>query len=280
MIKRRNIVSDQALEDLFNLNPGLFYAVELHEKMDSRKRAVVQSMLLAGQNDMEICKTYGGIPEAIQWYEGLFFNVRDRLEANNWIQDTVILPGYLNNFNEPPEHMMLKFFGYYGGPVLLDFMISGFKRGLNIPTSPEDLDLYMDKHFYTGIRRKSAMHVNTFEVNKYNVIELFNTHCRIIEIEKSAESADEARGAMEKNILVMLQELPWAVGKKPGEDTNPRLAVYEDAAGELTDEEMMLVAAGKETDEIKEVLEMELPPPRRDLTNDNTTNQGDGEANP
>ena len=238
MVKRRNIQSDQGFEELFDRNPGIWYAAELHDNLNPRRRAIIQAMLLSGQDDLVIAKTYGGIPEAVQWYEALFFNVRDRLEANNWIQDSVIVPSYISQLDESPENTMLKFFGYYGGPVLLDFMVSGFKKGLNLPTSPEDLDLYLDKHFFTGIRRQSAMHVNMFEVNKYNVMELFNTHCRLIEIEKSSESADEARNSMEKNILVMLEELPWAVGAKPHKDMNARLSVYEDAAAELTDEEM------------------------------------------
>jgi len=120
--------------------------------------------------------------------------------------------------------------------------------------------------------------VNTFEVNKYNAMELFATHCRLIEIEKSSESADEARGAMERNILVMLQEMPWAVGRKPHSQMAPRLAVYEQAAAELTDEEMMLVAAGHETDEIKEVLTYTMPPPRRDPHNDANDKQGGGKS--
>lgn len=268
--------SEDTHDALFRENPGMFYANLIHNNADPFKKAVIQSMLLAGQNDMEISKVVGTIPQSIQYYEALFFNVRDRLEAKHWIVGTVLTPSYLRHSDSNEDYMMFKLFGYFGGPILLDFMLTGFKPGIGLPASPEDMDLYLDKHFFNGIRRRSAIHVGNFEVNKYNVMELFATHCRLVEIEKSVESQDEARSGMEKNILSMLHELPWAVGRTPseGNDAGARLLKYEQAAGELTEEEMMQVAAGVEDDSMVEVLDIKLPPPRKTKKDDNDTEQG------
>lgn len=278
MIKFRKVADNGGRKvSLFSSNPGLYYAYEIHESAPPLKRAIVQSRLLAGEDDVTIAKMVGTIPEAIQYYEAIFYNVRDRLEAQDWIISTVIVPGYLRSgVGEDETLMMYRFFGYFGGPMLLNFLLTGFKPGIAKPSSPEDLDFYLDKHVQSGIRRRSAVSVDTFEVNKYNVMELFSTHCRLVEIEKSTESLEEAKSGLEANILAMMRQMPWSLSREPHETfKDSRLLEYEEASMELTDEEQMLVAAGMETDEIRSLMTFKLPPPEeRDRDNASDDQQG------
>ena len=64
---------------------GLFHAYELHEHEDPDVRFVVEARILAGQSDEQTASVTGTLPETIYWYEALFFNVRDRLLAHDYI---------------------------------------------------------------------------------------------------------------------------------------------------------------------------------------------------
>src|ERR1700677_3869694 len=85
----------QARNVLWHENPGLYWAFELYElKVDNldHKAALIEARILAGQSDEDIAQELGTMPEVPEWYEALFFNVRDRLGNLDWIMDAVLYP--------------------------------------------------------------------------------------------------------------------------------------------------------------------------------------------
>jgi hypothetical protein len=61
--------------------------------------AIVKARLLAGQDDQTIARSVGTLPESIACYEQLFFNVRDRLDVEDWIVQ-VVLAGELRHSSQ------------------------------------------------------------------------------------------------------------------------------------------------------------------------------------
>ena len=57
-----------------------------------------------------------------------------------------------------------------------------------------------------------------FEINKYNVTELFAVHAKIVELDRAEDAGDTARTTQEKAIRGMLDQLPLASGDDGGQN--------------------------------------------------------------
>lgn len=267
--------SESKRDGLMHDDPGLYFAYLLHDRMfvEPEMRLMIEARLLAGFSYDEIAHECKTIPETIQWYERLFFNVGDFLGHHDWIlkhilipasdrfvadnveddDDEVFKPKPSNEVVKPHLDMTLKFFAYYGGTMICDMMISGFRRDKRV-TSHEDIPEYFHEQFMSQIMRRSAQAAGQFEINKYNVMELFATHARIIEIQRSAESADDRHSDIEKNIAAMLSELPWTVGAEGAKLYGGSvIGNLDNGAAEANEEELMLFNAGKGLDKVDEI---------------------------
>jgi len=258
-------------ERLLYENPGLYYAYNLYDRMhiEPDMALMIEARLLAGSTPEMIANECKTIPQTIEWYERLFFNVSDFLPHHDWILKNVLLPAsdrfvdhtpdlggtVLKNTTEivrPHLDMTLKFFAYFGGPLVCDIMISGFRRN-NQVQNPDDLTDYFNEHFASQLQRRSAQAAGQFEINKYNVMELFVTHTRLIEVQKAGKSQENRHSDIEKTVGEMLTALPWTVGKTGQTMYNGSLiGLYDDSAIELDSEETVLIGAGIEQESAKE----------------------------
>ena len=85
-------------------------------------------------------------------------------------------------------------------------------------------------------------------------MELFATHSRIVELQRTAESGDERRSLFESHVQAMLTELPWTVGKQAKQlYADSAIGAYEDTAAELNAEELILMGAGEIPDYLDEL---------------------------
>lgn len=285
MMRWRNKETREEREELFWENPGLFYALEIFEKMTEEPEPAhfMEARLLAGQGFAEIAEVMSTVEETVFWYEKLFFNVADHLRERDWITKHVLLPSMLQHHGLLPSQptdddglvlpapssvvakpfldASLKLFAYFGGRHLVDLMITGFQLGKPLQ-SAEDMSMWFDQGWSTTIRRRSHQAALQFEINKYNVMELFATHTRIMEIEKSEDSQDRQRSTLERHVQQMLDSIPWQIG--PSEGTDPLTRYYADKAGEPRDAEVQRLASGKDlSPERKKELAMVRPNPKR-----------------
>lgn len=242
-------------------NPGLYFAYLLYDRMyvEPETRQMIEARLLADMSYEEIAKECKTIPETIEWYERLFFNVKDFLSHHDWILKHVLLPASdrftaeedddddEENFRprvtqeivKPHFDLTLKFFAYYAGPLACDVMISGFRRDKKI-LSYEELPDYFHDQFMSQIMKRSAESAGRFEINKYNVMELFATHSRIIEIQKAQGGQENKYSEIEKHVNSMMSEFTWTVGNT-GEKLYDKTALgkADKFAAELDDQEQM-----------------------------------------
>ena len=133
-------------------------------------------------------------------------------------------------------------------------MISGFRRG-NVVQGQEDISSWLDDQWRVTLQRRSAQSAGVFEVNRYNVMELFATHARIIELQKNSESGEERRSTFTRHVSTMLSQLPWTVGRRGAEQIGEIGAMgdMDNAAAEINDEELILIGSGHVPDSVKEI---------------------------
>jgi hypothetical protein len=273
-------------EQLLSEDPGLYYAYMVYDNLhtDPEVRFMLEARLLSGQPAAEIAEALKTLPETVSWYEKLFFNIKPFLRHHDWIVKHVLLPAS-DRFAEhedadddvPQPHgtplivrphldMTLKFFSYFGGPVLCEFMIGGFRRGTTVHTQ-DDVSSWLDDQWQLTLQRRSAQAAGVFEVNRYNVMELFATHTRIIELQRTAESGDERRSLFERHVQAMLTELPWTVGREAKQlYEGSVISEYEDLPAELNAEELMCIGGGESPEYLDELPEISI------------TGRDDGEA--
>lgn len=100
--------------------------------------AEVCARILAGQTDQEVAEHCGLCAAAIRWFESLFFCVRDRLRATDWIVSRALGPGLGLGLGYRREDLagVWMAFGYFGGPEVLDTVIAVTFAGSSRPTPP------------------------------------------------------------------------------------------------------------------------------------------------
>ncbi len=277
----RNRDDEEARNGLWYDEPHLYYAYQLHSKMQTHPEGAlfVQARLLAKQSHQDIAKHLTTCAEAIQWYERLYFDVTPYLHCRDWVTAQVLIPAFKQRHQlfqdtlagprrDPPiaETFLdasLKLFAYFGGPHLVDFLIQGLQAGRPL-VSLDDLSNWLDNQWSTTVRRRSLQAAFQCEINKYNVMELFAVHTRIMEIERSEESQNQQKTTTERHIQAMLDAIPWTVGDQGAEQREgTALARLDKMPGELRDDEVLRIASGQTVPGLADHFPSEIPPPRK-----------------
>ena len=245
--------SGAARTALHNPFHGLYHAYQLRLQLNSFARMRIEARLLARQPFDEVGKACGIAPSVVEWYEALFFNITDRIEARDWIHQAILGPAALRSLVDQGRELSTKMFAYHGGPVLLEFLLTTFKDPTG-PTVPEEINDYVDRYWTSGVKARSALSLATMEVNSQNIMSLFNLNRQIIVDTRNANTPAEAKSAYEKNINEFVKRVAFSIGsdgEKQIAATSPKLADFDKSARELRDYEMLAVANGELDDELE-----------------------------
>jgi hypothetical protein len=278
VLRWRNSDDGETRERLVMENPGLYYAYDYYQRSvdDPDAAMYLESRLLARQTPDEIAAINGMLPEAIQWYADLFFDVMPYLDNRDWITKQILLPALVRSNKAdddddlPKSNVVvkpfldgsLKMFAYFGGPFVADIMLSNFQAG-KFCNASDDLAEWFDANVSMTVRRRAAQAAQVFDINKYNVIELLQTHAKIVEIAKGVDEEDRTKSAQEKQIQAMLADLPWAVGDDAERQYHGTVVGrFDKMASELRDDELLLIASGRAAPTLQQEVLSALPPPR------------------
>jgi len=256
--------------------PGLHYAHQIYMNRDLMPETgfVIESRLLAGYSSKEIAKRFGTIPEVIDWYERLFFNVRDRMECTDWLLTRVLTPALCavpvayaespmnpsNQFSIPYYDATLKYFSFFGGKVMCEFMLHGDRIGVQ-PSGYDNLLSYMEEDFKHKYYRRALAAVQTFEINKYNVTEIFSTFTAIMSLRAASDDLEKAQSGFHKNVSQMLLDMPWAVGDTGADNfAETSVAAYDESSAELRASELLELTGGATDEALKHLQSLKFPP--------------------
>jgi hypothetical protein len=109
------------------LDPALLGAFQIRCSGDPRLRSELEARVLAGQTPVAIAALCGLPPEVVEAYEALYFNVRDRLGAADYISAIVI--GLVPHEGLSTTDSLLKAFAFGHGPHVLNAVIAVLDAG-------------------------------------------------------------------------------------------------------------------------------------------------------
>lgn len=129
-------------------------ALALHED-DSPLQWEVRARLLAGQTDDEIAARCKLQPSVVKWYATLFYDIRPRREATDWLVVNVLRfcgTAGLRNSDVGP---FWAFLAVSGGPIALDHFVDLFHRVWR-PRERPTLAVYLRKKVPLNVRGEVA----------------------------------------------------------------------------------------------------------------------------
>lgn len=233
------------LNDLFGFYPEVHgaYNVYLHREDDTRY--YLEARILARETDDQIAEGLGMLPGAIHYYERLFYNVRDRINCRDWILRQILGPAALRSHQGKSEEIVCKLFAYFGGPIALSIVMSGFSNWKHL-TSCRKSSAYFDEQFIASMNRKAAIIAHTFVGSDYNAVEILTLRAKLMEVMKISErngtaSTDTEAAEIQKSIGSFFSSAKWHVGAPAeGEETADALSEVYTSAAEPRSNELML----------------------------------------
>ena len=241
---------------------------------------IIEARILAGQSDKAIAAAVDTLPAAIRWYANIYHDVRPKLGVHDWILEHALMPAIMGEQDDDDDETghgrrrqpaiarpffdgSLKLFGYFGGPEVLELMLTGFPR-FKPASSREDVGRWLAQQFSANLKRRAATAMVNFDVNRFNVTELFAMHSRVMEIESSNASAGEKQGEIENIIHMFMGKTQSYVGDAGARAVPPAVGRIDESATELRDRDLYRAAAGRMSeDELQELESRKLPAPRR-----------------
>lgn len=199
---------------LFNRQPGLFFAHQIYEG-DIWTKCVVEARILARQDDAVIAGLLGTLPEVIEQYQLLFFNVRDRLDRRDFVLP-ILWREYesgadpddrLDTMTRSQELVATKLLGYLGGPSVVDAMVSGgFTERTHV--APDKCQRWIKDAFAQMLRHKGAMAAFHSRVDRTNITQL----CQLQrEDQQHSTGGGSGREVDEfyEGLLKSFEQVPW-----------------------------------------------------------------------
>ena len=207
---------------------------------------ILESFVLAGVADPDVASYVGVSPEVVRLYKSLFFDVAERLRSPGWIFSHVLLPaieqargellalqaaqaafagqadpaatgnaqrlaGTMQFLSSPFFDPTNKFYAYYGGPVMARFCVAMMYDD-HPPKSFEDLQGWLDAQFTARLRVRSTTAAGTFEVNRYNVMQLIGVHAELVKAIKETDRDTERDVAIRSQLDELSRKIKWTKG--------------------------------------------------------------------
>jgi hypothetical protein len=186
---------------------------------DVEQRQILEARLLTSETFDEIAERFAADAQTIDYYERLFFNVRDRMDAPDWLI-TIIrgttedrAPSRDGVMTSAQRGFVYRLFAYFGGPLVLDTLI-GCLSPHRTPHQDKDASAFFDDATAEIVRSRAAMAASVFVIDRHNVMQTLKLALRT----KPAGSAETApiqlRPADYETIFEELERLLGPVAAK------------------------------------------------------------------
>jgi len=231
--------------------PGIFYALELKTNEELDSKWAVEARLLTTEPFTRIAQKAKTTAEVIQWYERLFFNVRDALDSPDYLCNVVVGRSIHHGITDRDYDLLWKIYAIAFGPEVVDALVTT----INNPTA----SACCSDDTKGTLARKSSIAARTMPVSFQQgmIIEL---HTKLKELEQTGDGGPESHGMMIENVrsmLTIMGRLYYV--NKPGAMAFPQLKHYDEQAVELRAHELMEIAAGVESDSHRALEHLKFP---------------------
>ncbi len=259
ILKMRRAANVEDQLDIFPKYADLYYAHLYQHNPDPEWRWLLQACLISGQSNSEIAEYMAMSPGTVEWYEAIFFNVRERLRSRGYIvkcilskiNDRVNDPAW--SFTAENKRLCYLIFAYYGGPLMLDVITSGFAPAPP-PEKLEDTDAWLDLTVQRLIRSNALQAAQTLQINRYNVVSLLELHTKVMEITKS----EAPLGDIEQHLQQILSSVPFQMMHKAKENLKGEVINYIDTAVEPRADETVALSVGETPKQLQDLRKMNM----------------------
>jgi hypothetical protein len=161
---------------VFRDNPAVCQAHLIHYSADVESRQILEARLLTSESFGEIAARLAMAPAMVEYYEGIFFSVRDRFQNRDWI--TKVIRGSsiggrgIKNTRSSSDlrGYVLRLFAYHGGPLALDAVINGM-ASTTVPQRTKDLEGWFRDVLGQLVRTTATAAASTLEMNQKNMMQ-------------------------------------------------------------------------------------------------------------
>ena len=166
----------------------------LHYSPDIERRQILEARLLTSETIQEIAIRFATVPEVIDYYEKLFFHVRDRLQCSDWIRK--VIKGPRGDYRDDGEGVVTdeqrgyvyRLFAFFGGPLVLDAAVNGMIN-TTMPQHAEDVHAWFDDALNKIVKTSAAAAATTLQFNQQNMMQMIKLALRT----SSARAATRAK---------------------------------------------------------------------------------------
>jgi hypothetical protein len=271
--KRYQMASSRAMDDLQRARlasdyPELFWAHTMYLEDHNPTKWEVEARILARCDDWEI-GFHCGLPEGVvKAYESVFFNVREKLVHRGYVVHSVMGRSVQLGLAEREFDLLWKMYAYAYGPNMLQILTSKFCNPSWCGTLDEVGSAVQDDTVAT-MKMKASLAAKTLPVNMSTQLEILHIFTKYVEIERMSDSEGKAQNQILDHISTMFNVMPLNVA-----GLNPRnneaalrspVHAFETTAVELSYEEIMEVAVGKQLPHSDMLKQLHFPPSPAEL---------------
>jgi hypothetical protein len=246
-----------ALYALILRDKELFWAHSIWLADKNPVRWGIEARVLAGETDEEIAAKIGTDPGVISAYVKTFFDVRDRLQNLDYVQNVIMADAVTRGLQERHYDLLWKLLAYKGGPHVLDAVI-GRGTAVERPNHADGVGDFFQDFAISSMKYKAALASLTVQINTHTQLPLIESFVKYVEIERNSENAMKAQASIVDNIGVMLTSLPFKIGTKLDAE-GVKMLPFDNGAAELRGDEMMVIAAGGQIANTADIQKLNFP---------------------
>jgi len=186
--------------------PAIDAAHQIAEQQDVR-RWEIESRVLADQAVGEIANRCGATPEAVRWFETLFFDARCRLAAWAWIDNIVIGDGLCCGFDDGELGPLWMAFGFHGGAAIIDELVRAF-RAVWVPGEPATIDVYFREPCVATLELRAMIAAHCIPLSQATALEFTKMRLQL-DMTRSPHRATAAKKKSQEAIIRLFRAAPW-----------------------------------------------------------------------
>jgi hypothetical protein len=183
-------------EEVIRKYPDVYQAHALWYSPDFATRQGLEAWLLTSESYEQIAQRFFTVPRAIDYYEQLFFNVRDRVKNSDWI--TKVIRDRMHDDlkygcskADAERGYVMRLFAHRGGPFVLDAYINVLGMS-HSPLSAKEVARWCKDGLQNAVLTTAAAAAVSFDLTQKNMMQVMKLAVRSgISIRSPEEIAKE-----------------------------------------------------------------------------------------
>lgn len=183
------ITQDEIQRRLLGVDPDMAMAYEFSKNTNKLAVHSLDGHLLTTMTNDEIADRFCVDTGVIDAYSRCFFDVRDRLENIEYIAGFVIGPVLQSGIESLNTRLLCKYFGFFGGPLVLQTILYGATVRNNVVADDEVLG-YLERKFEQSMMIQSATTAMLHHPSRFDLRTLIEGYVGLKSIRRDSDGTE------------------------------------------------------------------------------------------